>query len=98
VLSALFGASLVYGSVERRTAPGQLALADLLETYAVDRPRPIEALFGIVGTDVSDSLSPFLHNALFRSRDLPFLPAPASRGLRPLSHRARVRFASEASP
>lgn len=76
VLSALFGASLVYGSVERRTAPGQLALTDLLETYAIARPRPIEALFGIVGTDVSDSLSPFLHNTLFRSRDLPFLYLP----------------------
>ncbi len=76
ILSAHFGASLVYGSVDRGTAPGQLALADLLETYDVARPRPIEALFGIVGSDVSDSLSPLLHNALFRSRDLPFLYLP----------------------
>ena len=78
VLSALFGASLVYGSVERRTAPGQLSLADLLETYEIARPRPIESLFGIVGADVSDSLSPFLHNALFRSRGLLslYLPLP----------------------
>jgi shikimate dehydrogenase len=76
ILSAHFGASLVYGSVERGTAPGQLALADLLETYDVARPRPIEALFGIVGSDVSDSLSPLLHNALFRSRGLPFLYLP----------------------
>ncbi len=76
VLSALFGASLVYGSVERRTAPGQLTMADLLETYETARPRSIEALFGIVGADVSDSLSPLLHNALFRSRELPFLYIP----------------------
>ncbi len=76
VLSALFGASLVYGSVERRTAPGQLALEDLLQIYEVARPRSIEALFGIVGADVSDSLSPLLHNALFRSRELPFLYLP----------------------
>ncbi len=76
VLSALFGASLVYGSVERRTAPGQIALEDLLQIYEVSQSRPIEALFGIVGADVSDSLSPLLHNALFRSRGLPFLYLP----------------------
>lgn len=76
VLSALFGATLVYGSVERRTAPGQLALADFLEIYEIARPRSFEGLFGIVGTDVSDSLSPLLHNALFRSRELPFLYLP----------------------
>ena len=80
VLSALFGASLVYGSVERRTAPGQLTLQDLLEIYEIPRPRPIEALFGIVGADVSDSLSPLLHNALFRLRGLSslYLPLPLS--------------------
>ena len=80
VLSALSGTSLVYGSVEKRTAPGQVALEDLLEIYEVARPRSIEALFGIVGADVSDSLSPLLHNALFRSRGLPFvyLPLPVA--------------------
>ena len=80
VLCALFGASLVYGPVERQTAAGQIPLADLLEIYEVDRPRPIEALFGIVGLDVSGSLSPALHNALFRARDLPwlYLPLPVS--------------------
>jgi shikimate dehydrogenase len=80
ILSALSGGSLVYGSVERGTAAGQLALADLLEIYEADRPRPIEALFGIVGGDVADSLSPELHNALFRSRGLPhlYLPLPVA--------------------
>jgi len=76
VLSALFGAALVYGSVEEQTAAGQLALADLIFFYRVETPRRIEALFGIVGADVSESLSPYLHNALFRSRDLPFLYLP----------------------
>jgi 3-dehydroquinate dehydratase / shikimate dehydrogenase len=78
ILSALSGSALVYGSgsVESRTASGQLALAEMLETYQVDRPRAIEALFGIVGSDVSDSLSPQVHNALFRSRGLPYLYLP----------------------
>lgn len=80
VLSALSGASLVYGSVERPTAAGQITLADLLEVYGVHRPRPIEALFGIVGSEVASSLSPALHNALFRARSLPYLylPLPVS--------------------
>lgn len=80
VLSALSGASLVYGPVERQTAAGQIPLSDLLEIYEVNRPRRIEALFGIVGADVSGSLSPALHNALFRARDLPwlYLPLPVS--------------------
>jgi shikimate dehydrogenase/3-dehydroquinate dehydratase type I len=76
VLSALSGASLVYGPVEAPTAAGQIPLRDLLSTYAVDRSRKIEALFGIVGADVSGSLSPAIHNALFRARDLPFLYLP----------------------
>jgi 3-dehydroquinate dehydratase/shikimate dehydrogenase len=80
ILSALFGAALVYGSVDGRTASGQLSIADMLEIYQVDRPRPIEALFGIVGGDVAGSLSPELHNALFRSRGLPrlYLPLPVA--------------------
>ena len=80
ILSALSGASLVYGSVDRQTAAGQVRLQDLLGVYAVDRPRRIEALFGIVGGDVAGSLSPLVHNSLFRARELPwlYLPLPVS--------------------
>lgn len=76
VLSALFGGALVYGPVERDTAPGQLPIGDLLAIYEVDRARPIEALFGVVAGSTARSLSPRLHNTLFRSRDLPFLYLP----------------------
>ena len=44
ILSALFGGSLVFGPVGAPTASGQIPLADLLDVYEVDRPRPIEAL------------------------------------------------------
>ena len=86
VLSALSGASLAYGPVEAATAPGQIPLADLIGVYRVHEPRGIEALFGIVGQDVSGSLSPRLHNALFRSRGLPYLYLPL-----PLSDFQRVK-------
>ncbi|MEX1244906.1 MAG: type I 3-dehydroquinate dehydratase [Thermoanaerobaculia bacterium] len=80
VLSALFGASLVYGPVERETAGGQVPIADLLDVYEVDRPRAIDALFGIVGGSPKGSLSPLLYNALFRARGLShlYVPLPVS--------------------
>ncbi|MDQ5858796.1 MAG: type I 3-dehydroquinate dehydratase, partial [Acidobacteriota bacterium] len=76
VLAAHFGSALVYGSAGRPTAPGQPALADLLDVYGTDRPAAPDALFGIVAVDPSDSLSPLVHNALFRSENLPFLYLP----------------------
>jgi 3-dehydroquinate dehydratase type I len=76
VLAALFGSALVYGSVGRPTAPGQPPLGELLDTYGTDRPRRLEALFGVVALDPSGSLSPYVHNGLFRSRELPFLYLP----------------------
>jgi shikimate dehydrogenase/3-dehydroquinate dehydratase type I len=80
ILAALFGGALVYGSVNRPTASGQPLLSDLLDVYATDHRRTPDALFGIVALDPSGSLSPLVHNALFRSRDLPFLylPVPVS--------------------
>jgi shikimate dehydrogenase/3-dehydroquinate dehydratase type I len=76
ILAALFGSSLVYGSVERTTARGQIPLRDLFAVYEVHRRRRPEALLGLVAADPSASLSPPLHNALLRSRDLPFLYLP----------------------
>lgn len=76
VLSALLGASMVYGPVDRETAAGQIALADLLEIYRIANPRKIEALYGVVGGSPAKSLSPFLYNALFRARELPHLYVP----------------------
>jgi 3-dehydroquinate dehydratase/shikimate dehydrogenase len=80
ILAALFGSALVYGSVGRPTAPGQPMLAELLDVYATDRPRRPDALFGIAAADPAGSLSPAVHNALFRSRRLPrlYLPLPVS--------------------
>jgi shikimate dehydrogenase/3-dehydroquinate dehydratase type I len=76
ILAALAGGALVYGAVGGPTAPGQPLLSELLDVYETDRPRRPEALFGIVAADPTGSLSPVVHNALFRSRDLPFLYLP----------------------
>ncbi|HTR03272.1 MAG TPA: hypothetical protein VMN82_08765 [Thermoanaerobaculia bacterium] len=76
MISAHHAAALVYGSIERETAPGQSGMRDLLEVYDVVRPQRFEALFGVVAGSTARSLSPRLHNTLFRSRGLPYLYVP----------------------
>lgn len=80
ILAALFGSALVYGGVGRPTAPGQPLLGELLDVYATDRPRRPDGLFGIIALDPAGTLSPAVHNALFRSRQLShlYLPFPVS--------------------
>ena len=80
VLAAIFGSALVYGSVGRPTATGQPLVAELLQVYGTGVALRPKALFGIIALDPAGSLSPLVHNALFRSRDLPFLylPLPVS--------------------
>jgi shikimate dehydrogenase/3-dehydroquinate dehydratase type I len=80
ILAALLGSALVYGAVGLPTATGQPLLADLMDVYGTGRSRAPEALFGIVALDPSASLSPLVHNALFHSRNLPFvyLPIPVA--------------------
>jgi shikimate 5-dehydrogenase/3-dehydroquinate dehydratase len=87
ILAAHLGAALVFGFLDAdgaggggRTARGQLPLHELLEVYDTAHPRRPEALFGIVAADPSASLSPRVHNALFKSRGLAslYLPLPVS--------------------
>jgi shikimate dehydrogenase/3-dehydroquinate dehydratase type I len=72
-LSGRFGGVLTYGSVDGATAAGQPTLAELLDVYGADETRAPEKIFAVYGGDVSGSLSPMIHNALFRRRGLPWL-------------------------
>ena len=72
------------GRSSARRREDRLPIADLLDVYEVDRPRAIDALFGIVGGSPKGSLSPLLYNALFRARGLAHLYVPLpGLGLRP---------------
>lgn len=79
-LSPYLGASLSFGAALEggATAPGQLAAADLLDVYAVGRPRPVEALFALLGGRVSHSLSPAIHDGRFEGLGLPYLYVPVA--------------------
>lgn len=71
------GAPLVYGAVsELPGAPGQPTIRRLVEDFGLPALRAVTALCGVVGDPVEHSLSPRLHNALYRALgiDLLYLP------------------------
>ncbi|MBL8113962.1 MAG: type I 3-dehydroquinate dehydratase [Acidobacteria bacterium] len=78
VLSPFLGAPLAFGSIGPPTAPGQLSAVDLREIYGVGTDRRVEQLFALFGGRVSHSFSPALHNARFRSLELPYLYVPCA--------------------
>lgn len=58
----LFGSLWTYGG---QAAPGQMAVADLVEVYRVRASGPGTAIYALTGSPLSHSASPILHNALF---------------------------------
>jgi len=78
-LAPLLGPPLSFAAWESgsEAAPGQLPIARL-ETEIGHLTAPPQKLYGVVGADVSRSLSPALHNAGFRALDLPYLFVPVS--------------------
>lgn len=78
VLAPYLGASLSFGTFDggAATAPGQLPASDLAWLYGVGRRREIEGVCLLLGSIVSHSLSPALHNANFEAGDDPLLYVP----------------------
>lgn len=71
------GAPVVYGSAsERAAAPGQPSIARLILDYGLPNLPRLQWLFGVVGHPVLASLSPRLHNAVYRALELPALFVP----------------------
>jgi 3-dehydroquinate dehydratase/shikimate dehydrogenase len=52
---------------ETTTAPGQISAGELREVYRIDKIDLHTEIFGVIGSPVSHSLSPKLHNAAFES-------------------------------
>ena len=80
VLSPFLGAALSFGAAlpGEATAPGQLLAVDLFDVYAVGRSRRVEALFALLGSRVSHSFSPAIHNAAFDALGMPALYVPVA--------------------
>lgn len=67
ILGLAHGAYLTYASLDagRETADGQLTAKDLIDTYRVKELDKNTQVFGVIGDPVSQSLSPYMHNAEF---------------------------------
>ena len=71
------GAPLVFGVVQNAAAdPAEPSVDKLIEDYGLPFVRPLEAIYGIVGSQVFKSLSPRLHNAAYRALEHPALFVP----------------------
>lgn len=79
LLAPLLGAPIAYcaWTAEAAAAPGQLT-ASRLRAIAGHLTGPPQRLFGVVGADVTASLSPQMHGAGYAAADLPYLMVPVS--------------------
>jgi 3-dehydroquinate dehydratase type I len=68
ILAPFLGSELAFVAASNVAAPGQLTLERALEIYGVPRA---EKVFAIVGNPAGHSLSPLIHNRLFREKGVP---------------------------
>lgn len=67
ILAPLFGAPWTYAPIEpeQQTAPGQIFLEELAQTYRYRSLSPKTALYGLIGDPVSKSSGHIVHNHAF---------------------------------
>ncbi|MDX2438130.1 MAG: type I 3-dehydroquinate dehydratase, partial [Acidobacteriota bacterium] len=78
-LAPLLGPSLSFAAWNEgaEAAPGQLTIARTMAVIS-HLNGPPQRLYGVVGSNVTRSLSPALHAAAYRALDLPYLMLPIS--------------------
>lgn len=72
ILGLAHGAFMTYASLDAmsETAPGQVSAKDLIEVYRAKELDETTDVYGILGSNTSVSMSPYIHNAAFRHHDL----------------------------
>jgi 3-dehydroquinate dehydratase type I len=68
ILAPFLGSELAFVAASKVAAPGQLTLERAHDIYGVPRA---EKVFAIVGNPAGHSLSPVIHNRLFREKGVP---------------------------
>lgn len=78
ILGLAYGAFMTYASLdaEKATAPGQVTAKDLHEIYRAKELNVETEVYGILGSNTSVSMSPYIHNTAFKFHELNsvFLP------------------------
>ena len=72
ILGLAHGAFMTYAALDagRETAPGQVSAKDLIEVYRVKELNEETEVYGILGSNTSVSMSPYIHNAAFEFHNL----------------------------
>ncbi|MDQ2746928.1 MAG: shikimate dehydrogenase [Acidobacteriota bacterium] len=72
ILGLAHGAFMTYAALDagKETAPGQVSARDLIEVYRAKELNAETEVYGILGSNTSVSMSPYMHNAAFRFHDL----------------------------
>lgn len=78
ILGPSRGAFLTYGALEAEsaTAPGQLTIGELRDTYRIERVTRKTEIMGIVGRPTNHSISPHMHNAAFAAAGIDAIYLP----------------------
>jgi 3-dehydroquinate dehydratase/shikimate dehydrogenase len=77
LVAAHLGAPMISGLVPNGpVVPTEPTINKLIEDYGLPQFSPLEGLYGIVGSPVFHSLSPYLHNAAYRAMNYPALFMP----------------------
>jgi 3-dehydroquinate dehydratase/shikimate dehydrogenase len=84
ILAARFGAPFTYATfhIERTMAPGQLAFGAMRDVYRYEQIGPDTEVYGVIADPVAHSLSPLVHNTVFRKLGVNalYLPFRVPRG------------------
>ena len=72
ILGLAHGAFMTYASLDsgHETAPGQVSAIDLIEVYRAKDLDETTEVYGILGSNTSVSMSPYIHNAAFKFHGL----------------------------
>jgi 3-dehydroquinate dehydratase / shikimate dehydrogenase len=72
ILGLAHGAFMTYAALDsgKETAPGQVSAKDLTEVYRVKKLDEKTEVYGIIGGNTAYSMSPYIHNAAFKSHKL----------------------------
>lgn len=72
ILGLAHGAFMTYAALDngKETAPGQVSAKDLIEVYRAKELDENTEIYGILGSNTSVSMSPYIHNTAFKYHGL----------------------------
>ena len=72
ILYKRFGSYLTFASLRtgKESAPGQISIHEFLNTYQARKQDKHSAIYGLIGNPVSHSISPIIHNTLFKELNI----------------------------